>query len=60
MSAQVALKLFPAGTELRSFAHEINILCRTQHPNVVCMLGACIKVPRMCLVEELCHGSLEQ
>ncbi|KAJ9516468.1 hypothetical protein QJQ45_011181 [Haematococcus lacustris] len=56
---EVAVKLFPPCSDLSSFAAEIRVLGRTQHPNIVRLLGASFNSSRVALVEELCLGSLE-
>ncbi len=45
---------------LSSFAQEVQVLCRCQHPNVVRLLAACLTPPRVCLVMELMETSLER
>ncbi|KAJ9524154.1 hypothetical protein QJQ45_004878 [Haematococcus lacustris] len=57
---QIAIKMFVAGADLRSFSQEISILGRTAHPNIVRLLGACFSVDQVALLEELCHGSLDE
>ncbi|GIL78045.1 hypothetical protein Vretimale_7405 [Volvox reticuliferus] len=42
----------------KSFAQEVLILSRCQHPNVVRLLAACVDGPRRCLVMELMETSL--
>ncbi|GLC33776.1 hypothetical protein PLESTF_001180300 [Pleodorina starrii] len=50
----------PSESLLRSFAQEVEVLCRCQHPNVVRLLAACLTPPRVCLVMELMETSLER
>ncbi|KAL6764246.1 hypothetical protein V8C86DRAFT_1682294 [Haematococcus lacustris] len=57
---QIAIKMFLPGADLRSFSQEISILGRTAHPNIVRLLGACFHARQVSLLEELCHGSLEE
>ncbi|KXZ52736.1 hypothetical protein GPECTOR_8g129 [Gonium pectorale] len=38
---------------IRSFAQEVEVLGRCDHPNVVRLLAACLTPPRLCLVMEL-------
>jgi hypothetical protein len=57
---QVAIKVLSSGADLANFAHEISILGRTHHPNVVSLLGASLSLPNVALIEELCDGSLER
>jgi serine/threonine protein kinase len=42
--------------ELRTFAREVSVLSRLNHPCVVRLLGACTRPPKVCIVEELMHG----
>jgi len=47
--------------ELRNFLHEIDIMSKLRHPNIVLFLGACLKYPDICLVTEFVHqGDLHQ
>ncbi|GIL84389.1 hypothetical protein Vretimale_15988 [Volvox reticuliferus] len=67
---RVAVKLvrdFLAGSEhnasdkiMRTFAQEVEVLGRCEHPNVVRLLAACMQPPRMCLVMELMETSLQR
>jgi hypothetical protein len=43
-----------------SFAQEVEVLGRCQHPNVVRLLAACLTPPKLLLVMELMETSLEQ
>eukprot|EP00198_Chlamydomonas_reinhardtii_P010494 XP_001699831.1 predicted protein [Chlamydomonas reinhardtii] len=45
---------------MRSFADEVEVLSRVDHPNVVRLLGACLDPPRICLVMERMQTSLHQ
>ncbi|KAG2497874.1 hypothetical protein HYH03_004140 [Edaphochlamys debaryana] len=44
---------------LKCFAHEVEILARCQHPNILRLLAACPRPPRLCLVTELMETSLD-
>ncbi|GIL51984.1 hypothetical protein Vafri_7948 [Volvox africanus] len=50
----------PTDSLVSSFAQEVEVLGRCQHPNVVRLLAACLKPPRLCLVMELMDTSLER
>ncbi|KAG2426889.1 hypothetical protein HXX76_012676 [Chlamydomonas incerta] len=50
----------PEPYNLRSFADEVEVLSRVDHPNVVRLLGACLDPPRICLVMERMQTSLYQ
>jgi serine/threonine protein kinase len=41
-----------------SFQQEVKVLSGLQHDRIVCLLGACLVPPHVCLVEELAEGSL--
>ncbi|KAG1677862.1 hypothetical protein FOA52_008626 [Chlamydomonas sp. UWO 241] len=41
-----------------SLAHEIQILCRLSHPNIVHCYGGCLRPPRVFVVSELMQGTL--
>lgn len=57
----VAVKLLSPGADLKSFEHELGILGRTRHPNVIRLLAANLtSSSQPLLVEELAHGSLEE
>ncbi|GIL62828.1 hypothetical protein Vafri_17001 [Volvox africanus] len=43
-----------------TFAQEVAVLGRCQHPNVVRLLAACVQRPRLCLVMELMEMSLQR
>ncbi|GIL78239.1 hypothetical protein Vretifemale_7666 [Volvox reticuliferus] len=47
-----------ANTFTRTFAHEVEVLSRCAHPNVVQLLAARVTPPRLCLVMELMDTSL--
>ncbi|KAG2485388.1 hypothetical protein HYH03_015874 [Edaphochlamys debaryana] len=50
----------PTDSLVSSFAQEVEVLGRCQHPNIVRLLAACLKPPRLCLVMELMDTSLER
>ncbi|KXZ43890.1 hypothetical protein GPECTOR_78g78 [Gonium pectorale] len=50
----------PSEELLQSFAHEVQVLGRCQHPNVVRLMAACLAPPRLCLVMELMESSLDR
>ncbi|GMF20376.1 unnamed protein product [Phytophthora fragariaefolia] len=41
------------------FSHEAALCASLRHPNVVKFFGMCVCPPTICLVSELCQGSLE-
>ncbi|PNG99726.1 putative serine/threonine-protein kinase, partial [Tetrabaena socialis] len=43
-----------------SFAQELEVLGRCRHPNIVCVLAACLAPPRPCLVMERMDTSLDK
>ncbi|KXZ46377.1 hypothetical protein GPECTOR_44g53 [Gonium pectorale] len=43
---------------IHNFAHELAVLARCQHPNVLRLLAACVQPPRYCLVMERMETSL--
>ncbi|GIL70576.1 hypothetical protein Vretifemale_1304, partial [Volvox reticuliferus] len=49
-----------AAHALQTFAQEVEVLGRCQHPNVVRLLAACLGPPQPCLVMELMETSLDQ
>jgi serine/threonine protein kinase len=59
-SETVAIKMFPRHVlETNDFQQELQLMMLLKHPNIVTMLGACIKVPRIGIVMEFCaNGSL--
>eukprot|EP01133_Synstelium_polycarpum_P012186 gene12186-14260_t len=46
--------------ELTSFRHEVKIMSKIFHPNVVLFLGACTQSGKMQIVTELCQTDLER
>lgn len=50
----------PTESLINSFSQEVEVLGRCQHPNIVRLLAACLKPPRLCLVMELMDTSLER
>ncbi|EFA74566.1 SH2 domain-containing protein [Heterostelium album PN500] len=46
--------------ELTSFRHEVKIMSKIFHPNVVLFLGACTQAGKMQIVTELCQTDLER
>ena len=44
--------------ELASFRHEVAVLSRLRHPNIIAFLAACTVPPDICIIEELAEGSL--
>ncbi|KAG2427277.1 hypothetical protein HXX76_012473 [Chlamydomonas incerta] len=44
---------------VRAFHHEVQVLARLTHPNVVRLIAACMTPPRFCLVMELMETNLE-
>ncbi|EGC28777.1 hypothetical protein DICPUDRAFT_159737 [Dictyostelium purpureum] len=46
--------------ELTSFRHEVKIMSKIFHPNVVLFLGACTQSGKMQIVTELCQTDLEK
>ncbi|GLI70250.1 hypothetical protein VaNZ11_015096 [Volvox africanus] len=45
---------------VQSFAQEVQVLSRCQHPNIVQLVAACVTPPRLCLVMELMETSLDK
>ncbi|CEG43983.1 tkl protein kinase [Plasmopara halstedii] len=41
------------------FSHEAALCASLDHPNIVTFFGMCVCPPTICLVSELCQGSLE-
>lgn len=41
------------------FSHEAALCASLNHPNIVTFFGMCVCPPTICLVSELCQGSLE-
>ncbi|EFJ50019.1 hypothetical protein VOLCADRAFT_89421 [Volvox carteri f. nagariensis] len=50
----------PPGTFIKTFAQEVEVLSRCQHPNIIQLLAACVSPPRLCLVMELMETSLDK
>jgi serine/threonine protein kinase len=48
----------PGGSaaELESFRQEVRVLSRLQHDRIICLRGACLAPPHICIVEELAEG----
>ena len=45
--------------ELESFRQEVQVLSGLAHERIICLLGACLAPPHICIVEELANaGSL--
>lgn len=46
-------------SELESFRQEVQVLSGLAHERIICLLGACLAPPHICIVEELANaGSL--
>eukprot|EP00884_Botryococcus_braunii_P000534 jgi/Botrbrau1/10481/Bobra.0133s0085.1 len=45
-----------SATELESFRQEVRVLSRLQHDRIICLRGACLAPPHICIVEELAEG----
>jgi serine/threonine protein kinase len=43
---------------VENFFQESRLLSRLRHPNIVHMVGVCVMPPAICMVMELCKGSL--
>ncbi|KAF1329192.1 Tkl/drk protein kinase, partial [Globisporangium splendens] len=60
---QVAIKVYTptAVTEdtVAEFSHEAALCGALNHPNIVKFFGMCVCPPTICLVSELCQGSLD-
>ena len=41
---------------LDSFKREVQVLSSLRHPHIVRLLGACLVLPHLCIVEELASG----
>ena len=57
----VAVKTLHAMTgvsrqEMRAFTREVAVLSRLDHKGIVRLLGACLRLPHVCIVEELMQG----
>lgn len=45
--------------DMKSFVREVAVLSSIRHPKIIRMFGACLKLPQLCIVEELMErGSL--
>ncbi|OQS07301.1 kinase, partial [Thraustotheca clavata] len=42
------------------FSQETALCAALKHPNIVTFFGVCVRPPAICLVSELCDGSLEE
>jgi len=60
----VAVKKFRAidqNTELlKTFQHEMKLLCKMRHPNIVMIMGACCDVVNLAVIQELLKGDLSE
>lgn len=46
-------------SDMKSFVREVAVLSSVRHPKIIRMFGACLKLPQLCIVEELmARGSL--
>jgi tRNA A-37 threonylcarbamoyl transferase component Bud32 len=46
-------------SDMKSFVREVAVLSSIRHPKIIRMFGACLKLPQLCIVEELMErGSL--
>ncbi|KAK9820285.1 hypothetical protein WJX72_008607 [[Myrmecia] bisecta] len=43
-------------SEIDTFRQEVKVLSSLQHPRIICLLGACLVPPHICIVEELAEG----
>ncbi|OQR81436.1 kinase [Thraustotheca clavata] len=63
-SVQVAVKVYSPNEITEStivdFSQEAALCSALKHPNVVTFHGMCVCPPTICLVSELCRGSLEE
>eukprot|EP00177_Eucheuma_denticulatum_P007775 GFKZ01014140.1.p1 GENE.GFKZ01014140.1~~GFKZ01014140.1.p1 ORF type:complete len:863 (+),score=76.48 GFKZ01014140.1:309-2897(+) len=41
---------------MHDFRLEVTMLSKLRHPNIVLFLGACTRLPQMCILTEFCHG----
>ncbi|ELR15122.1 protein kinase domain containing protein, partial [Acanthamoeba castellanii str. Neff] len=44
--------------QMKDFLDEINMMKKLHHPNVVLLIGVCVKEPNLCIVTELLAGSM--
>jgi hypothetical protein len=42
--------------DLKTFVREVAVLSAVRHPKIVRMFGACLKLPHLCIVEEMMDG----
>lgn len=42
--------------QLDAFRREVQVLSALRHPHIVRLLGACLVLPHLCIVEELAMG----
>eukprot|EP00041_Stephanoeca_diplocostata_P029570 m.877724 g.877724 ORF g.877724 m.877724 type:complete len:125 (+) comp23583_c0_seq4:364-738(+) len=45
---------------IRNFFSESKMLCGLRHPNIIHVTGVCVVPPSICMVMELCKGSLRE
>ena len=43
-------------SDLKTFVREVAVLSAVRHPKIVRMFGACLKLPHLCIVEEMMDG----
>ncbi|KAH3732805.1 SHK1 protein [Pelomyxa schiedti] len=60
VAVKVPLKQNLTPGELQMFRHEVMIMRKIFHPNVVLCLGACTNPGNLMIVTELLHGDLDQ
>eukprot|EP01119_Soliformovum_irregulare_P013795 TRINITY_DN3709_c0_g3_i5.p1 TRINITY_DN3709_c0_g3~~TRINITY_DN3709_c0_g3_i5.p1 ORF type:complete len:420 (+),score=153.66 TRINITY_DN3709_c0_g3_i5:92-1351(+) len=57
MGSEVAIKKLKVGNlssqDIKDFAHEVRMMSRLRHPNIIILLGACTKPEKLCMVTEL-------
>ncbi|EQC40126.1 TKL protein kinase [Saprolegnia diclina VS20] len=62
-SLDVAIKVYTpqeiSEAVVAEFSHEVGFWAVLRHPNIVSFYGLCVCPPMICLVAELCRGSLD-